>query len=99
MEGKAALFKRFASIDAFPICLDTQDADEIVTIVKSIAPVFAGSNLEDIAAPRCFEGEDRLRADRDIPGVHDDQPGRATGARAARTNAPAGGCKGCQGGR
>src|SRR5699024_9155699 len=87
MEGKAALFKRFASIDAFPICLDTQDADEIVTIVKSIAPVFAGINLEDIAAPRCFEVEDRLRADLDIPVFHDDQHGTAIVALAALTNA------------
>src|SRR5690625_3491577 len=87
MEGKAALFKRFASIDAFPICLDTQDADEIVTIVKSIAPVFAGINLEDIAAPRCFEVEDRLRADLDIPVFHDDQHGTAIVAVAALRNA------------
>ena len=62
MEGKAALFKRFGDIDAFPICLDTQDVDEIVAVVKAIAPVFAGINLEDISAPRCFEVEARLRA-------------------------------------
>ncbi|GAA3004497.1 hypothetical protein GCM10020229_15530 [Kitasatospora albolonga] len=69
MEGKAALFKRFAGIDAWPICLDTQDADEIVAIVKAIAPGFAGINLEDISAPRCFEIEARLREALDIPGL------------------------------
>src|SRR5699024_9724547 len=87
MEGKAALLKRCASIDAFTICLGTQDADEIVTIVKSIAAVFAGINLGDIAAPRCFEVEDRLRADLDIPVFHDDQHGTAIVALAALTNA------------
>src|SRR5438874_13756671 len=67
MEGKAMLFKEFGGVDAFPICLDTQDVDEIVTIVRAIAPGFGGINLEDIAAPRCFEVEDRLRAELDIP--------------------------------
>jgi malate dehydrogenase (oxaloacetate-decarboxylating) len=87
MEGKAALFKRFADIDAFPICLDTQDVDEIVATVKSIAPVFAGINLEDISAPRCFEVEARLREALDIPVFHDDQHGTAIVALAALTNA------------
>jgi malate dehydrogenase (oxaloacetate-decarboxylating) len=87
MEGKAALFKRFAGIDAFPICLDTQDVDEIVTAVKAIAPVFAGINLEDISAPRCFEVEERLRAELDIPVFHDDQHGTAIVTLAALTNA------------
>jgi malate dehydrogenase (oxaloacetate-decarboxylating) len=87
MEGKAALFKRFAGIDAFPICLDTQDVDEIVTAVKAIAPVFAGINLEDISAPRCFEVEERLRAELDIPVFHDDQHGTAIVTVAALTNA------------
>ena len=87
MEGKAALFKRFAGIDAFPICLDTQDVDEIVAAVKAIAPVFAGINLEDISAPRCFEVEERLRAELDIPVFHDDQHGTAIVTLAALTNA------------
>jgi malate dehydrogenase (oxaloacetate-decarboxylating) len=87
MEGKAALFKRFAGIDAFPICLDTQDTDEIVAAVKAIAPVFAGINLEDISAPRCFEIEQRLRAELDIPVFHDDQHGTAIVTLAALTNA------------
>ncbi|GAA4358033.1 NAD-dependent malic enzyme [Angustibacter luteus] len=87
MEGKAALFKRFAGIDAFPICLDTQDTDEIVAAVKAIAPVFAGINLEDISAPRCFEIERRLRAELDIPVFHDDQHGTAIVTLAALTNA------------
>ncbi|MGL4173578.1 MAG: NAD-dependent malic enzyme [Actinomycetota bacterium] len=87
MEGKAALFKRFADIDAFPICLDTQDVDEIVTTVRAIAPVFAGINLEDISAPRCFEVEARLRAVLDIPVFHDDQHGTAIVTLAALTNA------------
>ena len=87
MEGKAALFKRFAGIDAFPICLDTQDTDEIVAAVKAIAPVFAGINLEDISAPRCFEIEQRLRDELDIPVVHDDQHGTAIVVLAALTNA------------
>jgi malate dehydrogenase (oxaloacetate-decarboxylating) len=87
MEGKAALFKRFAGIDAFPICLDTQDVDEIVRTVELIAPVFAGINLEDISAPRCFEVERRLRARLDIPVFHDDQHGTAIVVLAALINA------------
>jgi len=87
MEGKAALFKRFADIDAFPICLDTQDVDEIVRTVINIAPVFAGINLEDISAPRCFEIEARLREALDIPVFHDDQHGTAIVTLAALTNA------------
>ncbi len=87
MEGKAALFKRFANIDAFPICLNTQDTEEIINIVKAIAPVFGGINLEDIAAPRCFEIERRLANLLDIPVVHDDQQGTAVVVLAALTNA------------
>lgn len=87
MEGKAALFKRFAEIDAFPICLDTQDVDEIVRTVKAISPGFAGINLEDISAPRCFEIEARLRAELDIPVFHDDQHGTAIVCVAALRNA------------
>ena len=87
MEGKAALFKRFAGIDAFPICLDTQDVDEIVRTVELIAPVFAGINLEDISAPRCFEIERRLREKLDIPVFHDDQHGTAIVVLAALINA------------
>ncbi|HJR37154.1 MAG TPA: NAD-dependent malic enzyme [Nocardioidaceae bacterium] len=87
MEGKAALFKRFAGIDAWPLCLDTQDPDEIVRTVQLIAPVFAGINLEDIGAPRCFEIEARLREILDIPVFHDDQHGTAIVVLAALTNA------------
>ncbi len=87
MEGKAALFKRFAGIDAFPICLDTQDVDEIVRTVVHLAPVFAGINLEDISAPRCFDVEARLREALDIPVFHDDQHGTAIVTLAALTNA------------
>ena len=87
MEGKAALFKRFADIDAFPVVLDTIDADEIVTVVKAIAPGFAGINLEDISAPRCFYIERRLREELDIPVFHDDQHGTAIVALAALRNA------------
>src|SRR6476469_2881722 len=87
MEGKAALFKRFADIDAFPICLDTTDTEEIISIVKAISPVFAGINLEDISAPRCFEIEARLRAELDIPVFHDDQHGTAIVTLAALRNA------------
>jgi malate dehydrogenase (oxaloacetate-decarboxylating) len=87
MEGKAALFKRFAGIDAWPICLSTQDTDEIVRAVEMIAPGFGGINLEDIAAPRCFEIERRLRASLDIPVFHDDQHGTAIVVLAALTNA------------
>src|SRR5699024_10591088 len=87
MEGKAAPFKRFADVDAFPICLAAHSADEIVSHVKAIAPVFAGINLEDISAPRCFEIEDRLRAELDIPVFHDDQHGTAIVVVAALRNA------------
>jgi malate dehydrogenase (oxaloacetate-decarboxylating) len=87
MEGKAALFKRFAGIDAWPICLDTQDTDAIVAAVAAIAPGFGGINLEDISAPRCFEVERRLRAMLDIPVFHDDQHGTAIVVLAALTNA------------
>ncbi|GET43621.1 NAD-dependent malic enzyme [Microseira wollei] len=87
MEGKAMLFKEFAGIDAFPICLATQDPDEIVRTVKNIAPVFGGINLEDIAAPRCFEIEERLRRELDIPVFHDDQHGTAIVTLAALINA------------
>jgi malate dehydrogenase (oxaloacetate-decarboxylating) len=78
MEGKAILFKEFAGLDAFPICLDTQDSEEIIRTVKNIAPVFGGINLEDISAPRCFAIEERLRAELAIPVMHDDQHGTAT---------------------
>ena len=87
MEGKAALFKRFAGIDAWPLCLDTQDVDEIIRTVQVIAPVFAGINLEDISAPRCFEIESRLRELLDVPVFHDDQHGTAIVVHAALTNA------------
>ena len=87
MEGKAALFKRFAGIDAWPICLDTQDVDRIVETVAAIAPGFGGINLEDIAAPRCFEVEQRLRERLDIPVFHDDQHGTAIVVLAALDNA------------
>jgi len=87
MEGKAALFKRFANVDAFPICLDTKDTEEIIRTVQLIAPVFGGINLEDIAAPRCFEIEERLRDLLDIPVFHDDQHGTAIVVVAALRNA------------
>jgi malate dehydrogenase (oxaloacetate-decarboxylating) len=87
MEGKAMLFKEFAGIDAWPICLDTTDTDEIITIVKAIAPGFGGINLEDIAAPRCFEIEGRLRRELDIPVFHDDQHGTAVVVLAGLLNA------------
>jgi malate dehydrogenase (oxaloacetate-decarboxylating) len=87
MEGKALLFKKFADLDAFPICLDTQDSDAIVTAVKQLAPVFGAVNLEDISAPRCFEIEARLRQELDIPVFHDDQHGTAIVTLAALTNA------------
>ncbi|MFF0946047.1 NAD-dependent malic enzyme [Kocuria sp. CPCC 205300] len=87
MEGKAALFKAFAGVDAWPVCLDTKDTDEIVRIVKAMAPVYGGINLEDIAAPRCFEIEARLREELDIPVFHDDQHGTAIVALAALFNA------------
>jgi malate dehydrogenase (oxaloacetate-decarboxylating) len=87
MEGKSALFKRFAGIDAWPLCLDTQDPDMIVEIVRAVAPGFAGINLEDISAPRCFEVEARLRELLDIPVFHDDQHGTAIVVLAALQNA------------
>lgn len=86
MEGKAALFKRFADVDAWPVCLDTQDVDEIVRTVQLIAPVYGGINLEDISAPRCFEVERRLRELLDIPVFHDDQHGTAIVVLAALRN-------------
>lgn len=87
MEGKAVLFKRFGNVDAFPICLDTQDIDEIIRTVKLIAPVFGGINLEDIGSPRCFEIERRLETELDIPVFHDDQHGTAIVVTAALLNA------------
>lgn len=87
MEGKAALFKNFANVDAWPICLDTKDTEEIISIVKAISPGFGGINLEDISAPRCFEIERRLRAELDIPVFHDDQHGTAVVTLAALFNA------------
>ncbi len=87
MEGKSVLFKEFADIDAIPICLDTQDVDEIVAVVKAIAPSFGGINLEDISAPRCFEVERRLKELCDIPVFHDDQHGTAIVLAAALKNA------------
>ena len=86
MEGKAMLFKEFGEVDAFPICLDTKDPDEIVETVKRIAPGFGGINLEDISAPRCFEIEERLKRDLDIPVFHDDQHGTAVVVLAALIN-------------
>src|SRR3954451_12733114 len=87
MEGKALLFKEFAGVDAFPICLDVNDADEIVETVVRLAPVFGGINLEDIAAPQCFEVEERLKELLDIPVFHDDQHGTAVVVLAALENA------------
>jgi malate dehydrogenase (oxaloacetate-decarboxylating) len=87
MEGKAMLFKEFAGVDAFPLCLETHDVDEIVNIVKGVAPTFGAINLEDISAPRCFEIERRLRAELDIPVFHDDQHGTAIVVLAALMNA------------
>lgn len=87
MEGKSILFKEFANIDAFPICLDTKDVDEIVETVKRIAPCFGGINLEDISAPRCFEVEARLKKELDIPVFHDDQHGTAIVVCAGLINA------------
>jgi malate dehydrogenase (oxaloacetate-decarboxylating) len=86
MEGKAMLFKAFANVDAFPVCLDLKDPDEIVAAVKAMAPSFGGINLEDISAPRCFEIEDRLKAELDIPVFHDDQHGTAVVTLAALIN-------------
>lgn len=87
MDGKSLLFKEFAGIDAFPICLDTQDVDEIVKTVKNIAPTLGGINLEDISAPRCFEIEEKLQEELDIPVFHDDQHGTAVVVSAAVINA------------
>jgi malate dehydrogenase (oxaloacetate-decarboxylating) len=87
MEGKAILFKGFADVDAFPICIDSRDASEIVEVTKRISPVFGGINLEDISAPRCFEIEDRLKRELDIPVFHDDQHGTAVVTGAAMINA------------
>lgn len=87
MEGKAILFKQFANVDAFPICLDTKDVDEIVETVKRLAPTFGGINLEDISAPRCFEIEARLKQELDIPVFHDDQHGTAIVVCAGLINA------------
>ncbi|MDQ1537164.1 MAG: hypothetical protein QOE58_1557 [Actinomycetota bacterium] len=87
MEGKAALFKQFGGVDAWPVCLDTQDTETIIEIVRAMAPVYGGINLEDISAPRCFEIEDRLRDLLDIPVFHDDQHGTAIVVLAALTNA------------
>jgi malate dehydrogenase (oxaloacetate-decarboxylating) len=87
MEGKAMLFKEFGGVDAFPICLDTQDTETIIATVKAIAPTFGGINLEDISAPRCFEIEERLKAELDIPVFHDDQHGTAVVTLAALLNA------------
>jgi len=86
MEGKAVLFKEFAGVDAFPICLVTQDTEKIIEAVKNIAPVFGGINLEDISAPRCFEIEERLKKELQIPVLHDDQHGTATVVLAALIN-------------
>ena len=77
MEGKSCLFKEFGGVNSVPICLDTQDTEEIIRVVKTIAPGFGGINLEDISAPRCFEIEERLKAELDIPVFHDDQHGTA----------------------
>lgn len=87
MEGKAALFKRFAGVDAFPICLDTKDTETIIATIKAIAPAFGGINLEDIKSPECYEIERRLQAELDIPVVHDDQHGTAVVVLAAAINA------------
>jgi malate dehydrogenase (oxaloacetate-decarboxylating) len=87
MEGKALLFKTFAGVDAFPLCLATKEVDEIVAIVRAVSPAFGGINLEDISAPRCFEIEERLRKDLDIPVFHDDQHGTAVVVLAALLNA------------
>lgn len=87
MEGKALLFKKFANVDAFPLCLDTKNVDEIVGIIKALAPSFGGVNLEDISAPRCFEIEERLKKELDIPVFHDDQHGTAIVVLAALINA------------
>jgi malate dehydrogenase (oxaloacetate-decarboxylating) len=90
MEGKAMLFKEFAGVDAFPICLDTNDTEAIIATVRTIAPAFGGINLEDISAPRCFEIEARLKAELPIPVFHDDQHGTAVVVLAAVAAAVAG---------
>src|SRR2546427_6973 len=87
MEGKALIFKEFAGVDAWPLCLATKDVDEIVLIVKAISPAFGGINLEDISAPRCFDIEERLQKAPDIPVFHDDQHGTAGAVLAALLNA------------
>lgn len=87
MEGKAVLFKQFAGVDAIPLCLETQDVDEIIATIKAVAPTFGGINLEDIAAPRCFEIEQRLQEELNIPVFHDDQHGTAIVVLAALINA------------
>ena len=87
MEGKSCLFKEFGGVNSVPICLDTQDTEEIIRVVKAIAPGFGGINLEDISAPRCFEIEERLKAELDIPVFHDDQHGTAIVVLAAAINA------------
>src|SRR5699024_609523 len=87
MEGKAVLFKQFPKVDAWPCALDTTDTEEIINIVKAIAPAYGGINLEDISAPRCFEIEARLREELDIPVFHDDQHGTAIVTQAALNNA------------
>jgi len=87
MEGKCALFKEFGGVDAFPICLDTQDVSEIVSVVKAISGGFGGINLEDISAPRCFEIEEKLVRELDIPVFHDDQHGTAIAVLAGLINA------------
>lgn len=87
MEGKSLLFKEFAGLDSFPIVLDTQDTEEIIRTIKAIAPTFGGINLEDISAPRCFEIEERLKAELDIPIMHDDQHGTAIVVLAGLLNA------------
>lgn len=87
MEGKAMLFKQLAGVDAFPVCLDTQDTEEIIRTIKAIAPTFGGINLEDISSPRCFEIERRLVEELDIPVFHDDQHGTAVVLLAGLLNA------------
>lgn len=87
MEGKSLLFKEFAGLDSFPIVLDTQDTEEIIATIKAIAPTFGGINLEDISAPRCFEIEERLKAELNIPVMHDDQHGTAIVVLAGLINA------------
>jgi malate dehydrogenase (oxaloacetate-decarboxylating) len=86
MEGKSVLFKEFAGLDAFPIVLDVHDTEGIIAAVKAIAPTFGGINLEDIASPKCFEIEERLKAELDIPVMHDDQHGTAIVTLAALIN-------------